>query len=416
MDFHECVNDTDRGPGRADGVGGSGSACDSCTHKYEGMYSTHVYTAHVQEIITNWTTDSKPIFAYIAWQAVHEPLDVPASYVAPFPSIEDLSRQIYAGMLACLDEGIGNITATLKAAGLYEQSVLVLSNDNGGMSGTYGLGCCNCGTSCGGLNFPYRGWKDSFWEGGFRGNGFVHSPLLSKEGFTYQPLLHISDWYKTLLSAAMSQLSPDERRASVAMLSEILATGPIDSVDQWAALANGGSWKGLEGQPRSEILLAGIDIDKKGAAIRVGDLKLLVGSWGSDIWCDLNITGFSPVAPAAPAPPQPNGPVGGRGGLVCIHLNTSTRGGHDTDAPPKIPWWQSITGLYNVTADPRELIDLQHEHPEAVQALHSRLLKWNETTAPSIHKPADPAGAAHAKETNCWSPWTEPRSDDTRKL
>ena len=41
---------------------------------------------------------------------------------------------------------------------------MVLSNDNGGMSGTYGLGCCVCGTSCGGLNYPYRGWKDSFWE------------------------------------------------------------------------------------------------------------------------------------------------------------------------------------------------------------------------------------------------------------
>ena len=32
----------------------------------------------------------------------------------------------------------------------------------------------SAGTSCGGLNYPYRGWKDSMWEGGFRGHGFVH--------------------------------------------------------------------------------------------------------------------------------------------------------------------------------------------------------------------------------------------------
>ena len=56
-------------------------------------------------------------------------------------------------LLSALDEGIGNITATLRSTGMYPQSVMVLSNDNGGMSGSYGLGCCNCGTSCGGLNW-----------------------------------------------------------------------------------------------------------------------------------------------------------------------------------------------------------------------------------------------------------------------
>ena len=44
-------------------------------------------------------------------------------------------------MVSCLDEGIGNITATLKSTGLYENTVLVLSNDNGGMSGSYGPSC-----------------------------------------------------------------------------------------------------------------------------------------------------------------------------------------------------------------------------------------------------------------------------------
>ena len=36
------------------------------------------------------------------------------------------------------------------------------------------------------------------------------------------------------------------------------------------------------GGPRTEIVLAGIDSDKKGAAIRVGDYKLLIGDWGAD--------------------------------------------------------------------------------------------------------------------------------------
>ena len=55
-----------------------------------------------------------------------------------------------------------NITRALNSTAVGKQSVVVLSNDNGGMSGTYGMGCCQCGTSCGGLNYPYRGWKDSY--------------------------------------------------------------------------------------------------------------------------------------------------------------------------------------------------------------------------------------------------------------
>ena len=40
----------------------------------------------------------------------------------------------YAAMVAVMDEGIGNITKTLKAQGMYDNSVMVLSNDNGGAS------------------------------------------------------------------------------------------------------------------------------------------------------------------------------------------------------------------------------------------------------------------------------------------
>jgi hypothetical protein len=92
--------------------------------------------------------------------------------------------------------------------------------------------------------------------------------------------------------------------------------GPIDSVDQWAYLSAGGGSRDSAGiggdsdsgdsvavsggDPRTEVLLAGIDTDKKGAAIRVDDYKLLVGMWGADTWCDLNITGYSPAARCSP--------------------------------------------------------------------------------------------------------------------
>jgi len=385
FDIHECTSL-------------NASSCDTCTKQYEGEYSTHVYTRKAQELFEKWDTGDKPIFLYLAWQAVHEPLDVPAQYLTQFDSIKDPSRRIYAGMLAALDEGIGNITETLRMTGMTNNTILVLSNDNGGMSGSYSLGCCNCGTSCGGLNYPYRGWKDSFWEGGFRGQGFVSSPMLLNTPRRYSPLLHVSDWYRTLLGAALSTDTADERADAEKQLAPILSVGPTDSVDQWGSLSGT-----AESALRTEIVLAGIDVDKSGAALRVGDLKLLLGGWGVDTWCDLNTTGLSPIAPA---PIDPNtkyhGP-GGQGGLVCTRLGNGTV----REVIEGQPWWELVQGLYNVTADPRELNDLQKLLPDDVARLKARLVELNATTAGTIHLPQDPAGAAHSKATDCWSPWRD---------
>ena len=46
----------------------------------------------------------------------------------------------------------------------------------------------------GGYNWPYRGQKATYWEGGARAVGFIHSALLQKTGFVYNGLVHVSDW------------------------------------------------------------------------------------------------------------------------------------------------------------------------------------------------------------------------------
>ena len=57
---------------------------------------------------------------------------------------------------------------------------------------------------CGGNNWPLRGWKGSLWEGGMHGNGFVVGKGLSDSvrGTVTRDLMHVSDWYPTLVTLA----------------------------------------------------------------------------------------------------------------------------------------------------------------------------------------------------------------------
>ena len=63
------------------------------------------------------------IFAQ-AFQGVHSPRQAPESYVAPYNrTIKDPARRVFAGMVSAVDEGLGNVTAALKAKGMFEDTV-----------------------------------------------------------------------------------------------------------------------------------------------------------------------------------------------------------------------------------------------------------------------------------------------------
>lgn len=77
-------------------------------------------------------------------------------------------------MVSALDESVRQIVTTLKKKGLYDNSIIIFTTDNGAAAG--GL------DASAGSNYPLRGSKNTLWEGGVRGVGFVHSPLIKKRG------------------------------------------------------------------------------------------------------------------------------------------------------------------------------------------------------------------------------------------
>ena len=94
---------------------------------------------------------------------------------------------------------------------IYKGYSKLLSLDNGGT------------IYYGGNNYPLRGWKFSLWEGGIRGIGFVSGGdnITLQRNVVHRGLVHVSDWFPTLLSVAGGNLN---------------GTKPLDGVNQWRSI------------------------------------------------------------------------------------------------------------------------------------------------------------------------------------
>jgi arylsulfatase A-like enzyme len=99
----------------------------------------------------------QPFFLYLAYNAVHSPMQGADAYMKKFSHIEDSHRRIFAAMLAQLDDGVGRVVEQLRDSGVEENTLIVFLSDNGGPTKEL--------TSS---NAPLRGGKGELWEGGIR--------------------------------------------------------------------------------------------------------------------------------------------------------------------------------------------------------------------------------------------------------
>uniref|UniRef100_H2YTS8 Sulfatase N-terminal domain-containing protein n=1 Tax=Ciona savignyi TaxID=51511 RepID=H2YTS8_CIOSA len=307
-----------------------------------GTYSSYLFRERAIQIVKAHKK-SLPLFLYLPFQSVHFPLQVPSKYIDLYKHVKNKMRRTYSGMVSALDDAIGDVVDALKQNNLWNDTLLVFTTDNGGQ------------TLMGGNNWPLRGRKDTLWEGGIRGVGFVHGEAIVDKKRSSNELIHISDWFPTLLHVAGVSTA---------------GTKPLDSYNVWDSI----SYKDKT-SPRLELLhnidplfsapyiptptlkpypnKYGFNTTKGHSAIRFKNWKLLTGFPGFDKWV---------------APPK----------MKLTHDDN-----FKTLISPSVQ-------LYHIASDPEERTNLVDKYPDVVGMLLEKLAAYNKTAVPVRFPPDDP--------------------------
>jgi arylsulfatase len=180
--------------------------------QYKG-YCTDVWFDLAMDWIKQGEQD-KPFFVYLPTNAAHAPCWVPEKYKKPY---EGKGPAGFFGMIANLDENLGRLDAFLRANGLYDDTILVYMNDNGG---TAGVPIYNAGM---------RGHKTQYYEGGHRAACFVRWPGGGlRKPCDLDPVTEVQDILPTLIDLCALP-TPEKTRFDGTSLAGLLR-GTTDSL------------------------------------------------------------------------------------------------------------------------------------------------------------------------------------------
>ena len=153
---------------------------------------------------------AEPWFLYLAFNAVHTPMEATDDRLAKFPDVAEKKRRTYDAMMLAMDEAIDRVRKKLAEAGLEQNTFVLFISDNGGptMPGT---------TMNASRNDPLRGSKRTTLEGGIRVPFLISWPGHVKPGVCHQPVNQL-DATATVLAITGVEAKPEWKLDGVNLL------------------------------------------------------------------------------------------------------------------------------------------------------------------------------------------------------
>lgn len=170
----------------------------------------------------------QPFFAYLSFYSVHTPLmarpDLRKKYEKKRERLqlkEAWGREherdvrlvqehaVYAAMVEAMDQAVGRVLSELDELQLVENTLVVLTSDNGGLSTSEGWPTSN---------LPLRGGKGWMYEGGIREPLIVRWPAQVTAGQIIKTPVSSPDLFPTLLEATGTNALPDQTLDGVSLL------------------------------------------------------------------------------------------------------------------------------------------------------------------------------------------------------
>ncbi len=249
---------------------------------------------------------AKPFFLYLAFNAVHAPLQAPADEIAKF-NTGSKDRNTLLAMGKRMDDAIGKVVAKLKREGVWENTLLFFFSDNGGPLAQTAN------------NTPLRGGKHQDYEGGIRVPFLVCWPAKLKAGESRAVVSSLDILPTALAAAGLS--GPNEKLLDGTNLLPMLLgeTAPkprnlfwsSGSDEGWWAVRSG-DWKLVCEKGKIGLFDLGKDISEKSDLAKampekVVELTKLHGTWLAEMPNPVKAGGkrYGMEAPAGTTPKKP---------------------------------------------------------------------------------------------------------------
>lgn len=225
----------------------------------------------------------RPFFAYYSFYDVHTPLmarpDLLRKYEEKRARLglkeawgreheRDVRRvqdhAVYAAMVEAMDLAVGKVLAKLDELGLRENTLVIFTSDNGGLSTSEGWPTSN---------LPFRGGKGWMYEGGIREPLLIRWPGVVKPGEVISIPVSSPDFFPTLLEAAGARPAPGQRLDGVSLVPVLRGSAVNERALYWhyphygnqggapAAAIRRGPWKLIHWAEDDREELFRLDLD-----------------------------------------------------------------------------------------------------------------------------------------------------------